>query len=140
VLTIEEIGVSYKNGQTIHLGASPLLMSVIERLGIEELVNEHCPSGRQEVSNGKAALAVLLSRLLNPKALYKIEDWLHESGLETLLETGAEKFNDDLLGRMMDTISEQSEALWVEVVGRALAAYPELVGCFIHYDVTVRRR
>jgi transposase len=136
MLTLEEIGVSYENGRAIHLGASPLLLKVIERLGIEELIDEQCPSGQQKVSNGKAALAIVLSRLLNAKALYKIEDWLSESGLATLLGCEAEKFNDDLLRRMLDAVSEQSEALWVELVGRAFAAYPELVGSFIHYDVT----
>ena len=74
MLTLEEIGVSYKNGQAIHLGGSPLLLKVIERLGIEEVINERCPRGQQKVSNGQAALAIVLSRLLNPKALYKIED------------------------------------------------------------------
>jgi transposase len=136
VLTLEEIGVSYKNGEAIHLGASPLLLKVIERLGIEELINEQCPSGQQKVRNGQAALAIVLSRLLNPKAMYKIEEWLSESGLAALLGGGAEKFNDDLLGRMMDSVAEQSEALWVELIGRAFQAYPKLVGCFIHYDVT----
>jgi transposase len=136
VLTLEEIGVSYKHGQAIHLGASPLLLTVIEGLGIEELINERCPSGQQKVSNGQAALAIVLSRLLNPKALYKIEDWLSESGLEALLGAGAEKFNDDLLGRMMDSVAEPSEGLWVELMGRAFQAYPDLVGDFVHYDVT----
>ena len=136
MLTFEDIGVSYKNGQAIHLGASPLLLKVVERLGIDELINECCPSGQRKVSNGKAALVIVLSRLLNPKAMYKIEDWLRESGLETLLGLGAEKFYDDLLGRMMDVVSEQSEGLWVALIGRAFQAYPELVGCFIHYDVT----
>lgn len=85
MLTLEEIGVGHKNGRAIHLGASPLLLEVIERLGIEALINQHCPTGRRKVSCGKAALVIVLSRLLNPKALYKIEDWLRESGLETLL-------------------------------------------------------
>jgi len=136
VLTLEEIGGSYQNGQAIHLGSSPLLLAVTERLGIEELINRHCLSGQQKVSNGKAALAMVLSRLLNPKALYKIEDWLRESGLETLLGCGAEHFNDDLLGRMLDAVYEKREALWVDLIGWALQAYPDLVGRFIHYDVT----
>jgi transposase len=136
MLRLEDIGVSHQNGRAIHLGASPLLLEVIERLGIEELINAHCPSGRQKVSYGKAALAIMLSRLLSPKAMYKIEDWLRESGIESLLGCRAEKFNDDLLARMMDVVSEQSEALWIDLIGRAFQAYPELLDRFIHYDVT----
>ena len=136
MLTLEQIGTVHENGQAIHLGASPLLLNVIEQLGFEELINQVCPNGQQRVSNGRAALAVLLGRLLNPKALYKVEDWLESSGLETLLGHPAEKFNDDLLGRMMDDVAEQTESLWISIIGRALQAYPDLAGRFTHYDVT----
>ena len=43
-----------------------------------------------------------------------------------LLEHDAEKLNDDCLGNMLDAVSEQSDAIWVSVIGQALQAYPAL--------------
>jgi transposase len=78
----------------------------------------------------------VLNRLLKPKAMYKVGEWLGESGLADWLGHPAEAFNDDRLGRTLDAISEQTEELWMKIVGRALKSYPQLAGEFIHYDLT----
>ena len=123
-------------GQRIYkLGASPLVWGTIRQLNIEGIIDGRCP-GEQEVSTGRAALAILMTRLLKPKALYKIEEWLGETGLNEMLGHPAERFNDDRLGRMLDQVAEHTDPLWVEVMGQALARYPGLAGRFIHYDVT----
>src|SRR3989304_4213982 len=89
-------------GQRIYkLGASPLVWGTIRQLNIEGIIDGRCP-GEQEVSTGRAALAILMTRLLKPKALYKIEEWLGEPGLNEMLGHPAERFNDDRLGGMLD--------------------------------------
>jgi transposase len=88
------------------------------------------------VAHGQSALALLLTRLLKPKALSKVEDWYAASGLDILLEHDAEKFNDDCLGKMLDAVSEQSDAIWVSVIGQALQQYPALAERVIQYDIT----
>src|SRR5260221_2378542 len=135
MLTIEEIATDGETAQMYRLGASPLLLNIIQRLGLVKLIDELCPTKRT-VSNGQGALAFLLVRLLKPKALYKIETWLAASGLDAVLEHPAEKFNDDALGRMMEDVEKAQESLWLGWIGNALSVYPELTGRFIHYDVT----
>jgi transposase len=136
MLHIEDIASAKENVRIYRLGGSPLLLEIIKRLEIEEIIDQACPCGKQNVSNGRAAIAMLLNRLLRPKALYKVEDWLAATGLHELLGHEAAAFNDDLLGRMLDSIAERREALWVGLIGRALQAYPDLMDSFTHYDVT----
>ena len=123
--------------QVHKLAGSPLLWQIMETLQIEATIDAHCPSPeKQEVSHGQAALALLLTRLLKPKALSKVEAWYAASGLDVLLEHDAEKLNDDCLGNMLDAVSEQSDAIWVSVIGQALQAYPALAERVIQYDIT----
>ncbi len=132
----EEFHNAVRNQRVYKLGASPLLWHIIEQLKIEARIDEHCPSGKHDVSNGRAALALLLTRLLRPKALYKVEHWLEASGLDNLLGHEASELNDDCLGRVLDAVSEHTETLWMKAVGQALKTYPELAGLVIHYDIT----
>ena len=109
----------------------------MESLKIEETIDAHCPTAeKQAVSHGQAALALLLTRLLKPKALSRVQGWYAASGLDVLLKHDAEKFHDDCLGNMLDAVSEHSEAIWGCVIGQALQAYPALAERVIQYDIT----
>jgi transposase len=132
----EEFRNAVRNQRVYKLGSSPLLWHIIEKLKLEQSIDKHCPTGKHDVSNGRSALALLLTRLLKPKALYKVETWLDASGLDGLLGHEARECNDDCLGRMLDAVSEHTETLWMEAVGQALQTYPELAGAVIHYDIT----
>ncbi len=124
--------------QQVHkLAGSPLLWHIIQTLNIEQLIDNYCPSGdKQQVRHGQAALALLLTRLLQPKALYKVADWYAASGMDVLLAHDAAQFTDDCLGEMLDAISEQSERLWMAIIGQVLQAYPEMAETIIQYDIT----
>ena len=119
------------------IAASPLVMDIISRLGIEQIVDTHAPAGeKQRVTHGQAALAILLTRLLQPKALYKVAEWLSSTGVDIVLDHAAEAFTDDCLGRMLDAISEQEEAIWLAVLRGVIEAYPEMWDTIIQYDLT----
>lgn len=120
--------------QVYKLGASPLVWHIMEQVEIERSLDT-IPTDR-EVSNGQAGTAMLLTRLLKPKALYKVEGWLGASGLDRMLAHEAEAFNDDCLGRMLDDISEHTDELWLSIVGRSIECYPEMAGKTVHYDLT----
>jgi transposase len=122
--------------QVHKLSGSPLLWQIINALQIEQSIDEHCPGGKQAVSNGQAALAVLLTRLLKPKALYKIAPWLKASGIEVLLKHEADAFTDDALGRLLDALSPATETLWTQIIGQALQQYPAMAEQVIQYDIT----
>lgn len=119
------------------IAASPLLMDIISRLGIEEIIEQHTPSGeKQQVSHGQAGLALLLTRLLQPKALYKVSEWLSSTGIEIILDHEAEAFTDDCLGRMLDAVSEREEAIWLDLLRAVIENYPEMLDTVIQYDIT----
>ena len=119
------------------IAGSPLLLDIISRLGIEVIIDEHAPSGeKQQVSNGQAGLALLLTRLLQPKALYKVSEWLSSTSVDIVLDHEAEAFTDDCLARMLDAISEQGEAIWLDLLRAVVEAYPQMLETIIQYDIT----
>lgn len=126
-----------KQQQFHKIAGSPLLLDIMSRLGIEKIIDQHAPSGeKQRVSHGQAGLALLLTRLLQPKALYKVSEWLSSTGVDVVLKHEAEAFTDDCLARMLDAISEQGEAIWLAVLGAVVSAYPEMLDKVIQYDIT----
>jgi len=120
-----------------NLAGSPLLLDIMSRLRIESIIDDHAPAGpRQEVSHGQSALALLLTRLLQPKALYKVADWLFGTGVDVALDHKGAAFSDDTLGRMLDAVSEQTDAIWTNVLREVMSAYPEMAEAVIQYDLT----
>ena len=132
----EKLKAAIQNQRIYQVGASPLVWGIMETLGIEELTDEQCPPGDQTISHGRTTVGMVLNRLIKPKAMYKVGEWLGKTGLADWLGHPAEEFNDDRLGRTLDAISDQTEELWLKIVGRALKRYPKLAGEFIHYDLT----
>ena len=126
-----------KQQQFHKIAGSPLLLDIMSRLGIEKIIDQHAPSGeKQRVSHGQAGLALLLTRLLQPKALYKVSEWLSSTGVDVALKHEAEAFTDDCLARMLDAISEQGQAIWLAVLGAVVSAYPAMLDKVIQYDIT----
>lgn len=126
-----------KQQQFHKIAGSPLLLEIISRLGIEQIIDENASSGeKQQVSHGQAGLALLLTRLLQPKALYKVSEWLSGTGVDIVLDHDAEAFTDDCLGRMLDAISEQGEAIWLDLLRAVVETYPQMVEKVIQYDLT----
>lgn len=124
--------------QQLHkLAGSPLLLDIICRLRIETIIDEYVPPGaRQEVSHGQSVLALLLTRLLQPKALYKVADWLSGTGVDVVLRHEGAAFTDDTLGRTLDALSEQTERIWIDVLREVVSTYPEMTEAVIQYDLT----
>jgi len=123
--------------QMYNLAGSPLLLEIMWRLRIEAIIDEHAPAGaRQEVSHGQSALALLLTRLLQPKALYKVADWLAGTGVDIVLKHEGAAFSDDTLGRMLDAVSEQTDAIWMDVLREVVKSYPQMAEAVIQYDLT----
>ncbi|MCP4541480.1 MAG: IS1634 family transposase [Chloroflexi bacterium] len=132
----EKLMAAVQNQRIYKVGASPLVWGIMETLGIEELTDEQCLRGDQTISHGRTTVGLVLNRLIKPKAMYKVGEWLGKTGLADWLGRPAEEFNDDRLGRTLDALSDQTEDLWMKIVGRALKSYPKLAGEFIHYDLT----
>jgi transposase len=116
------------------IGAVPVLMPILRDLGVAETVDAHCP-GKDEVSHGTIITALALNRLLAPKPLYKVGEWLSETVLEDALGVDAEQMYDSRLGRTLDDLHPRLEGMWQEIVAQAIITY-DIDWSRIHYDIT----
>jgi transposase len=117
-----------------HLGALPVLYGLLEVLQVRDIINRHCPTAA-EVDHGTVALVLILNRLVAPRPLYRIADWLARTVLVYQLGVSAAKFNDDRLGRTLDAISEHSRDIWQDIVHRALVQ-ADVDLSVVFYDLT----
>ena len=117
-----------------HLGALPVLYALLESLQVRSIINHHCPT-RAEVEHGTVALVLVLNRLMMPLPLYQVADWLARTVLVCSLGLPAEKFNDDRLARTLQALSPHCQAIWQDVVHRALTQ-ADIDLSVIFYDLT----
>jgi transposase len=81
-------------------------------LGLEELLSECIPAGREEVSWATMAAILVIARLCEPSSeLHIAEDWYRRTALEDLLGIPPEKVNEDRLYRALDELLPHKEKL-----------------------------
>jgi transposase len=117
-----------------HLGALPVLYALLEMLQVRQSIDRHCPTAAQ-VAHGTVAMVLILSRLVAPRPLYQVADWLAQTVLVSMLGIPAEKFNDDRLARTLDAISPHAQEIWLDVIHRALVQ-AQIDLSWIFYDLT----
>jgi len=117
-----------------HLGALPVLYALLDTLQVRAIINRYCPT-RAEVDHGTVALVLVLNRLALPLPAYQIADWLARTVLVSVLGIPAAKFNDDRLARTLDAIQPHCQAIWQEVIDRAIVQL-DLDLSVIFYDLT----
>jgi transposase len=116
------------------LGAVPVLYALLEILQVRTTVNRYCPSAAK-VDLGTVTVVLILNRLMAPRALYKVADWLAQTVLVQTLGVPAAKFNDDRLGRTLDALAPHAREIWLDIVHQALLRF-DLDLHFLFYDLT----
>jgi hypothetical protein len=117
-----------------YMGALPILYGLLEVLDVRRIINRHCPTAA-DVDHGTVALVMVLNRMIAPRPLYHVADWVARTVLVYRLGVPAEKFNDDRLGRTLDAISQHSREIWQDIVHRALVQ-ADVDLSVIFYDLT----
>jgi len=117
-----------------YLGALPVLLAMLKGLQVREIVNRQCPT-HSPVDHGAVTLVLVLNRLMAPRPLYKVMDWLTTTLLPKYLGIAVEKFNDDRLGRSLDALSEHLPAIWAEIQQQTLLHY-KIDLSILFYDLT----
>ncbi len=117
-----------------HLGALPILVALLSRLKVREIINRHCPT-QSPVDNGAVALVLVLNRLMAPRPLYKVVDWLATTLVAEHLGVSRLKFNDDRLGRTLDALAEHLPAIWTDIQQQMLLHYKVDLSV-VFYDLT----
>jgi len=117
-----------------HLSALPILVALISRLGVREIINRHCPT-QSPIDNGSVALVLVLNRLMAPRPLYKVVDWLATTLVAEHLGISRFKFNDDRLGRTLDALAEHLPAIWADIQQQIFLRY-KIDLAVLFYDLT----
>jgi transposase len=116
------------------LGAIPVLIPIFQRLNVVSIINRYCPC-QADVDEGTVALVLALNRLMSPRPLYKVAEWMAETVLEETLGISAQKLHDRRLGDLLDAIHPHIDNIWKDIVHVALQEYGISLD-FIHYDIT----
>lgn len=110
----------------LHLGALPLLLPVLDRLGLREIVNRHChptQTTERDLDVGLVTGVLVLNRLLAPQPLVHVETWLAGTALPDLWGIEALQCNDDRLARTLDALQPHLEAIWQDLLVVAVRTF-----------------
>lgn len=130
----EIIRVLTRRQVTLQLGALPILVMFLQRLKVRETINRYCPT-QSPLDNGAVALVLVLNRLIAPRPLYKIADWVATTMIGVYLGVAPDKFNDDRLGRTLDALAEHLPEIWNDIRQQALLRY-KIDLSVLFYDLT----
>jgi hypothetical protein len=126
-------------GTRREVGALLLVRHFCERLGLRAQVERLLPArGRAELSVGEVIEALVVSRLCSPSPLYDVSGWASGTALQELFGVPPQLLNDDRLGRALEALAPQAEALRGAL---ALAASERfgLSAARLHLDLTTLR-
>src|SRR5450755_2473661 len=118
----------------------PLLLAwhFITALDLIGTVDQALPQrGRQPLSVGEAAAALICSRLCSPSPLYDIAGWASGAALG-VLGIPAVLLNDDRLGRALEILAVYAETLRGTLAARAIERFGIDAGR-LHVDLTALR-
>jgi len=116
------------------MGAIPLVYPILTDLEVRQTTNALTPS-QANVDMGQVVILLTLNRLLAPRPLYHVADWLGETVLPQVLDVAPEKVYDNRLGRALDRLYPHLGELWARLASRAIQVYG-LDLSVLHWDIT----
>ncbi|MCI0364027.1 MAG: IS1634 family transposase [Phycisphaerales bacterium] len=119
---------------TQNVGSLPVIAAYLDRLKIADHVNELVP-WEGEVALGTLVEVLICNRLLNPKAMFRIDEWARSAAVSDYLELDAGQLNDDRLGRALERIAAHSDSVQTAAVLTAIKEF-KLDVSQVHYDIT----
>jgi Domain of unknown function (DUF4277)/Transposase DDE domain len=119
----------------------PLLLAehFISELDLIGTIDRALPQrGRQQLSVGEVAAALICSRLCSPSPLYDVAGWASGAALQELVGIPAALLNDDRLGRGLETLAVYAEHVRGALAARAIERFGLDAGR-LHVDLTTVR-
>ena len=118
------------------LGPLPILLPFLEKIRLREIVDSLVPTtNRANISHGQVMTALVLNRLISPRALYAIRDWSDSLSFGDALGINPNHLNDDRLIRTLEAIYPHSEKLQGTLAWQIMDTFP-LDTSFFHWDMT----
>lgn len=130
----EHLGSTIKAVRPRHVGALPLVYPVLDDLQVRSTTNDLMP-GQADIDLGRVVVLLALNRLLAPRPLYRVDDWLAETVLPELLDIVPGQVYDNRLGRALDRLYPYLGELWARLAGQAVRVYDLDLGV-LHWDIT----
>jgi len=132
ILALREQGVEKV---TYQIGGLHLVLNYIERIGLVEAVNRYCPR-QGDISDGTVIAVLVINRLLAPRALSGVAEWVADTGLHLLLGIAdPDALNYDRLADALLAVYPHWQNIAAEVTLRAVEQFQLKVET-IHYDLT----
>ena len=116
------------------IGALPVIVNYLERLGLGTIINEVVP-WEGEVPLGTVVEIMIANRLLSPEPLYRIGQWARKAGLTDYFGVTAEQLNDDLLGRGLERLDKYASVTEAALIAGMIRVFKVQVKQ-IHFDIT----
>lgn len=119
----------------------PLLLAAhfMTELDLISTVDRALPQrGRQQLSVGEVAAALIASRLCSPSPLYDIAGWASGAAIHELMAIPPALLNDDRLGRGLETLAVYAESLRGALAAKAIERFGIDAGR-LHVDLTTLR-
>jgi hypothetical protein len=119
----------------------PLLLAAhfMRELDLIATVDRALPQrGRQQLSAGEVAAALIASRLCSPSPLYDVAGWASGTALQELVGIPPALLNDDRLGRGLEALAACAEPLRGALAARAIERFGIDAGR-LHVDLTTLR-
>jgi len=118
------------------LGSLPVVAGFCDRLGIAATIDELCPVRDVAIAtHGEVIEALVANRLTSPAPLLRVEDWARSWAVPEVFGVAAEALNDDRVGRALDAIASQLDAIVGTVGARAITSFGLDVSR-LHWDMT----
>lgn len=117
-------------------GESYRALSLWHRLGLDKLLAEPIPEGRESVAWVHVAAVLTNARLCGqPSELGVAEQWFDATALDDLLGLNSDQINDDRLYRGLDRLIEHKDQLCAHLMERSRQWFGVRFE-FLLYDVT----
>lgn len=118
------------------LGALPVVAGFCRRLQMAEIIDRLVPVRDVAIAtHGQVIEALVANRLTSPTPLLRVEDWARDWAVAEVLGVSAGTLNDDRLGRALDAIAPQLEAIVGSIGAGAIAGFGIDVSR-LHWDMT----
>jgi transposase len=116
------------------VGALPVLTQYLEKLQLAETIDRAVP-WEGEVPLGTLVSVLVLNRLLQPRAMFRLDDWAQKASVSDYFGLEPGQLNDDRLGRALERVTAHADEIQAELVLQARREF-KLDVSQVHYDIT----
>jgi len=116
------------------IGGLPIIVNFCERLQMAKVIDESVP-WEGDVPLGTLVEVLVCNRLLQPKAMFRIEEWAESAAVSDYFDLSAGQLNDDRLGRALKRLADHRETIQNALTLQAIKAFRLKVDQ-IHCDIT----